>query len=112
MLMIEKKTAVDELDEILSIEGVDMIQWGGTDYSMNVGKAGGRLQPEIKAIETQVFKKALEAGIPPRAEIGNVDQARHYLDMGVRHFSMGTDIAILYSWLKEQGEALRREIEA
>ncbi len=112
VLMIEKKTAVDELDEILSIEGVDMIQWGGTDYSMNVGKAGGRLQPEIKAIETQVFKKALEAGIPPRAEIGNVDQARHYLDMGVRHFSMGTDIAILYSWLKEQGEALRREIEA
>ena len=87
-----------------------MIQWGGTDYSMNVGKAGGRLEPEIKAVEEQVFKKALAAGIPPRAEIGSVDQARHYLDMGVRHFSIGTDIAVFFNWLKETGEALRKEI--
>src|SRR6266704_779987 len=29
-------------------------------------------------------------GVPPRAEIATADQAKYFLDMGVRHFSVGT----------------------
>jgi len=112
VLMIEKKSAVDQLEEILSLEGVDMIQWGGTDYSMNVGKAGGRQTPEMKAVERKVFETAVKMGVPPRAEIGSVEEAKYFLDMGVRHFNIGTDIAILYSWLKEKGEGLRKAVES
>ena len=43
--MIEKKGAVDELDEILEIPGLDMIQWGGSDFSVSIGKAGQRNDP-------------------------------------------------------------------
>ena len=49
-------------------------------------------------------------GVAPRAEIGNVDDAKYYLDLGVRHFSIGTDIAILYNWLKQNGEGLRKAV--
>ena len=112
VLMIEKKTAVEQLDEILALDGIDMIQWGGTDYSMNVGKAGARSTPEIKAVERKVLEKALKAGVAPRAEIGSVDQAKYYLDMGVRHFSIGTDTAIIFNWLKEKGEELREELSS
>jgi hypothetical protein len=80
VVMIEKKSAVDQLDEILSTEGVDMIQWGPADYSMNVGLAGKKSDPKVK------------------------------LDMGVRHFSLGTDIGILFNWLKENGDRLRNVI--
>jgi 4-hydroxy-2-oxoheptanedioate aldolase len=111
VLMIEKKSAVDQLEEILSLEGVDMIQWGGTDYSMNVGKAGSRGTPEIQAVERKVFETAIKMGVPPRAEIGNFEQAKRFLEMGVRHFCIGTDISILYSWWKEQGEGLRKVVE-
>lgn len=110
VLMIEKQSAVEQLEEILSLDGVDMIQWGGTDYSMSIGKPGARTTPEVKTIERKVFETALKMGVPPRAEIGSVDQARYYLDLGVRHFCIGTDIAILYSWLKENGEDLRKAI--
>ena len=112
VLMIEKKNAVDNLEEILSVGGVDMIQWGGTDYSMNVGMAGQRRSPAIDAVERQVFETAIKMGIPPRAEIGSVDQAKYFMDMGVRHFCIGTDIAILYSWWKENGEGLRKVVES
>jgi 4-hydroxy-2-oxoheptanedioate aldolase len=108
--MIEKKSAVDQLDEILSTEGVDMIQWGPADYSMNVGLAGKKSDPKVKAAERLVFEKALEHGVPARAEIASVDQAKYYLDMGVRHFSLGTDIGILFNWLKENGDRLRNVI--
>lgn len=105
--MIEKKDAVDNLEEILEVPGVDMIQWGGTDYSMSIGKAGRKKDPEIMAVRNRVFKLALDSGVTARAEIQSVDEAKEFLDMGVRHFSIGTDITILYNWWAENGERLR-----
>ena len=112
VLMIEKKAAVDELDEILSIEGVDMIQWGPADYSMSVGKAGQGGSEEIVSVERRVIEAALAHGVQPRAEIGSPDAARYYLDLGVRHFCIGTDVSILYQWWKENGDGLREVVEA
>ncbi|MFQ5873927.1 MAG: HpcH/HpaI aldolase/citrate lyase family protein [Dehalococcoidia bacterium] len=105
-IMIEKKGAVDSLEEILSVPGIDMVQWGGADYSMSIGRPGERTHPEVLAARNKVFGTALDMGIQPRAEIQTVDQAKEYLDMGVRHFSIGTDITILYGWWKENGEKL------
>ena len=106
-VMIEKKGAVDELAEILSIPGLDMVQWGGTDYSMSTGHIGERDHPEVVAARNRVFTMALEHGVAPRAEIGSPDQAQEYLDMGVRHFSIGADVSILGQYWKETGGQLR-----
>jgi 2-keto-3-deoxy-L-rhamnonate aldolase RhmA len=112
-LMIEKKPAVDQLEQILAVDGIDMIQWGPADYSMSIGRPGAYRQqedPEIKAVERRVIETALKMGVPPRAEINSVDQAQYYLDLGVRHFCIGTDISILYNWWKDNGENLRKTI--
>ena len=108
--MIEKKGAVEDLEEILAVPGVDMVQWGGSDYSMSIGRAGERTHPDVVAARNRVFKTALEMGVQPRAEIQTADQAKEYLDMGVRHFSIGTDITILHGWWKENGEKLHEAI--
>jgi 2-keto-3-deoxy-L-rhamnonate aldolase RhmA len=107
-VMIEKRGAVEQLDEILAIPGVDMIQWGPADYTMSIGRAGERGVPEVKAAERRVIETALKMGIAPRAEIGSVDQAKYYLDLGVRHFCIGTDLAILFDWWKRNGEPMRQ----
>jgi 2-keto-3-deoxy-L-rhamnonate aldolase RhmA len=109
-LMIEKKPAVDRLEEILSVDGVDMVQWGPVDYSMSIGQPGARNDPEVRAVERHLIETALKMGVPPRAEIRSVDQAKYYLDLGVRHFSLGTDLSILYDWLKQNGKSLRQVI--
>jgi 2-keto-3-deoxy-L-rhamnonate aldolase RhmA len=111
VVMIEKHEAVEHLKEILSIPGIDMIQWGGADYSMSIGRPGERSSPDIKAVERHVVETSLRMGIPPRAEVGNLDQAQYYLDLGIRHFCIGTDISILFNWLKENGAALRRAVD-
>jgi len=111
VLMIEKKGAVEQLEEILALPGLDMIQWGGADYSMSVGRAGQRHSPEIQAVEKHVFETAVKMGIPPRAEINSPDEAKYYMDLGVRHFCIGTDIAVLYQWMKSNGEGLRKLVE-
>jgi 2-keto-3-deoxy-L-rhamnonate aldolase RhmA len=110
-VMIEKRTAVEQLEEILAIPGVDMVQWGPADYTMSIGRAGERGSPEIKEVERRVIEMSLRAGVQPRAEIGSPDQAKYYLDLGVRHFCIGTDIGVLFDWWKRNGEALRGAIE-
>ena len=107
MLMIEKKGAVDELDGILAIPGVDMIQWGPGDYSMNIDKAGQGKSAQVKAVEKHVIETAIKRGIRPRAEIATPDEAKYYLELGVKDFALGTDIYILFNWLRDNGKALR-----
>jgi len=110
VLMLEKKPALDELEEILAVPGVDMIQWGPADFSMSIGKAGRRGDPEVLAAEQNVIDACLQAGVHPRIELGSADAAKRYLDMGVRHFCIGTDISILYQWWKSEGDALRKAV--
>jgi len=108
VLMIEKKGTVEHLEEVLALGGIDMIQWGSADYSMSIGRPGAWYDPEIKAIERQVIETSLKMGVPPRAEINSPEQAKYYLDLGVRHFCIGTDVMVLYHWMKENGEGLRK----
>lgn len=77
---------------------------------MGIGRAGERYFPELQVVERRVFETAIEMGVPPRAEIATADQAKYFLDMGVRHFSVGTDITILHQWWKYQGEDLRKAL--
>lgn len=111
MLMIEKRDAVDHLDEILAVPGIDMIQWGPADFSMNIGRPGERNHWEVKSAERQVIEKAIKAGVPPRAEIHSPDQAKYYLDMGVRHFNLSVDLTILFNWWKQNGDVMRQTLE-
>ena len=109
--MIEKKGALDSLEEILSEPGVEMVQWGPADFSMNIGRPGEAGHPDVVAARNRVFETALRMGVPPRAEIGTADQAKEFLDMGVRHFSVGTDLGILFSFWRREGEQIRKALE-
>lgn len=111
VLMIEKKSAVDNIEAILDVKGVDMIQWGPADYALNIGKPAAMRDPEVKAVERQIIELALKKGVPPRAEINSFEDASYYLDLGVRHFCIGTDIMILYQWFKNNGAGIRKLLE-
>lgn len=109
--MIEKKGAVDNLEQILEEPGVEMIQWGGSDYSVSIGYPRELNNPQVVAAKKKTFEMALKMGVPPRAELQTADGAKEYLDMGVRHFSVGTDIAILHSFWRREGEAIVRALQ-
>ncbi len=106
-LMIEKKPAVEDLEAILSVPGVDMVQFGPADYAMSIGLAGQWDHPAVREAERFVVDAAIRKGIHPRAEIGDPAEAKRHLDMGVRHFCMGWDMTTLYQWFARQGAALR-----
>jgi 4-hydroxy-2-oxoheptanedioate aldolase len=104
-LMIEKGGAVENLEKILALKGVDMVQFGPGDYSMSVGKA--KNSPEVAEMQRHMVRTALEMGKTPRVELNNPKDAEPWLAMGVKHFCIGTDVTTIYNWGKENGSRLR-----
>ena len=106
-IMIEKESAVENLEDLLAVKGVDMVQFGPADYSMSLGLTGQWTHPRVKEAERYVIDTALKMGVAPRAEISRPDEAAQYLDWGVKHFCIGTDVSILFDWFKGNGAAMR-----
>jgi len=105
--MIEKKGAMENLEEILSVKGVDMVQFGPADYSISIGKPEKLRSPEVQKVQRDMIALALKKGVAPRVEIGSFEQAKPYLDMGVRNFCIGGDLGVLYQWCRRQAEGMR-----
>ncbi len=106
-LMVEKRECVEDLDAILSVKGIDMVQFGGSDYSMSMGLTGQRGHPEVKRAERKTIETALAKGLHPRVELADITQAAPYLEMGVKHFCIGWDVRILHDWWRVNGEGMR-----
>lgn len=110
-VMVEKKAAVDNLDAILSVDGVDMVQFGPADYALNVGKPRRYDDPEVLDAEVYVIERALEMGKHPRVELKGPEGFERYLEMGVRHFCVGTDVSILMNWFRDEGGRIREIVD-
>lgn len=106
-IMIEKKGAIENLEEILSVEGVDMVQFGPADYSISIGKPGQRESAEVKKAHRNMIEMAIKKGVAPRVEVASFEQAKPYLDIGVCHFCIGWDIAVIFNWCRNQAEGMK-----
>ncbi|MEE8414205.1 MAG: aldolase/citrate lyase family protein [Dehalococcoidales bacterium] len=106
-IMIESESALEQLDEILSVEGVDMVHFGPSDYSLSVGKPGMGKSPEVQKQHLYVIETALNKGVRPRVVIDNYQEAREYIDMGVRDFCIGNDLGTLFRWCQTNGGKVR-----
>lgn len=106
-LMIEKRQCVEDLDNVLSVPGIDMVQFGPADYGMSIGVPGQWTHPDVVRAERKTIETALKRGIHPRVELGDPTQAPRYLEMGVRHFCIGWDVGILHAWWSEKGAEMR-----
>ena len=111
-IMIEKKGAMEDLEAILSVPGVDMVQFGPADYSISIGIPGQGGSPEVQQAQRQMIEMALKKGIAPRVEISGFEQAQPFIEMGVRHFCIGWDVRTIFSWCQQQGKAMREMLSS
>jgi len=109
-LMIEKKGAIENLEAILDVPGVDMVQFGPADYSNSLGYTGEFAHPEVKEAERYLIETALKKGVAPRVELNDPVGFEPYLEMGVKHFNVGIDVKTLFSWLRSAGGTMRKEL--
>ena len=106
-VMIESETAVQNLEEILSVKGVDMVHFGPSDYALSIGKPGKCKSPEVQTQHRYVIETALKHHVRPRVVIDNYEEASEYAAMGVKDFCVGNDLGIIYKWCQKNGKEMR-----
>ena len=98
IVQIEDPEAVDEIDGICQVPGIDMIFFGPGDYSHRLGISGQINHPEVNRIRELVVKKAHEHGIFA-GTVAGVGNAREYLDMGYDFLNLGSDVGAMLSFM-------------
>ena len=105
--MIEKVSAREHLEEICSIPGVDMVQFGSGDWGMNQGFDRSEYPEECKAAERKMIECALRYGVRPRCEITAPEDAAYYKQLGVKDFCLNDEMSALRRFWFQEGKTLR-----
>jgi 4-hydroxy-2-oxoheptanedioate aldolase len=106
--MVETPEAVEIVDEIAAVEGLDVVMMGCGDLTMNSGIPGQTGDPRIvESLEklTKACKKHGKfAGI---GGCGNPEHLQNYIKMGVQFILGGADSGLLAAAAAEQSSKLR-----
>ena len=110
--MIEKVEAVKNIEDICQVPGVDFIQFGPADFSLNSGFNAKEEVEKVREAETKVIQTALKYGVSPRVEINNASEAERYIKMGVNHFALGSELRIEREFWNQEGLQLLKELDS
>jgi 2-keto-3-deoxy-L-rhamnonate aldolase RhmA len=92
LVQIETQEAVDRVEEISGVEGVDAVFVGPFDLSVDMGIPGKINDPRIREAFSGVMAAAKGAGITMGIQLFDPDQARELIEEGVRYLSFGSDV--------------------
>ena len=76
-IMVEKRECVEDLDAILSVPGLDMVQFGASDYSMSLGLTGQTHAPRCQEGRTADHRDGAEEGPAPARRARRHQPGRH-----------------------------------
>ncbi|HXE40475.1 MAG TPA: 2-dehydro-3-deoxyglucarate aldolase [Azonexus sp.] len=90
-VQIESRKAVESIDEICAVDGVDAVFIGPSDLAAGYGYIGNPAHPEVQAAMAYVIDRAKSAGKPVGILAPAEADARRYLEMGVTMVAVGSD---------------------
>jgi len=101
ILLLETEKAMENLDEIVSVPGVDVAWMGHYDLTVSMGIPAQfdhpRLLAAMDALVASCRKHGVAAGfLPPTPE-----SAVHWIDKGFRAISLGSDIGVFLDGVRK-----------
>ena len=107
IIQIEGQAALDNLDEILAVEGIDIVFVGPYDLSQSLGVPGEVEHPLV----VEKMKQIVEVCLNKNVFVGNftetIPQTEMWTGQGLRYMSYSVDVGILY----EAGKALLSDLD-
>jgi 4-hydroxy-2-oxoheptanedioate aldolase len=95
LVQIETQTALDNLEKIAAVEGVDGVFIGPADLHASLGYAGETANPKVKPLIDEAIVRIRKAGKASGILTGNESDAKHWLELGAQFVAVGTDAVIL-----------------
>jgi len=112
LVQIETIAAMANLDDILSIDGVDGVYTGPADLALTHGLPVGGASDELDALLTRIVQACDEHGVIPGIHTASGADCRRAQSLGYRLTSVGTDAVWLRAGFAQQVAAARSMDEA
>jgi len=103
----ETKTCVENIDEVLKVDGVDVIFSGPMDLSQSYGVPGRPGEPEVQAAIDEVTTKTLAAGKAVGTTAATAEAAKKLIAKGVQYILLSTDQAMMLRGFKNTVNEIR-----
>lgn len=106
VVQIETKSALEQVEAIAAVDGIDVLFIGPTDLGNMIGHPsvlnGGKHAPELDQAIERINKAAHAAGKWSGVYMGTGEQARSYAGMGFNMVNAANDQAVLRRYFGEQ----------
>jgi 4-hydroxy-2-oxoheptanedioate aldolase len=109
MAQIESTEALQHLDEIAAVDGVDVLFIGPADLSMAMGIFNQFDHPFFKDAVKATVRAAQKAGKATGIMIFNPDEYTTYLNMGLRVIACGSDGTFVADGARRMVEKLQSQ---
>jgi len=111
-VMIEEPAAMENIDSIMGVEGLDFVLFGPSDYSLNIGlSAPEKNNPKVQEAIRHTIESANKHSKYVMIGVGYPweEQAQKYIEMGCRMIEIGHDFSILSKVWRKSLEKLKQE---
>jgi len=112
LVQIETRRALDNIEAIAGIDGVDGVFIGPGDLSASLGHAGNASHPDVLAAIDDAIGRIQACGKPAGILTGDEKLAAKYIDLGCAFVAVGSDQALLARGSEAIAARFGRRVEA
>lgn len=95
LVQAESKLALENIEEIAAVSGVDGVFIGPADLSASMGYLGQPGHPEVRVAIEHAFRQLAKQGKPFGILATDESLARHYIAFGAKFVAVGVDATLL-----------------
>ena len=106
-LQIETKTAIERIDELLSVPKIDAVMIGPADLSISLGVAGQFEHPTLVAAIEKIRDACIRHGIAPGIHMRSLKLVQYWRDHGMLFLSCNSEIGFMLEKATETVAALK-----
>lgn len=103
---VETMEAVENLPQVLEVEGIDVVFIGPTDLSQAMGYPGRPQEPAVQEMIDRLIRQILASGKAVGTIVRDGEQARRLIDRGVLYLA-NTGVNLLASSIRQFCQAAR-----
>jgi 4-hydroxy-2-oxoheptanedioate aldolase len=95
LVQVETRSALDQLEAIAKVEGIDGVFIGPSDLAASLDHIGNPQHADVQAAIKDAVDRLKKLGKPAGILTGNEEEARRYIDWGYLFVAVGADVGLL-----------------
>jgi len=109
VVIIEQKLAIDNIEEIASVPGIDVLFIGANDLSYSLGVGGRTNEPIVEEAVNKVLAAGKKYNIPVGYPAGNPTEINKRIAQGFRFFQASSDLGMMAAGARDVLSKVQRD---